>query len=72
MDGSPDFENRWRQHDLTDATHATKRLNHPTFGILDLVCDVLQVPVEDQHVALLSAPPGTETARMITALVAEV
>jgi hypothetical protein len=66
--GSPDFEARWREHDVTQATHATKQLRHPKIGTLHLVCDVLLVPDQDQHVVLLSAAPGTETARVLGTL----
>ncbi|WP_329427221.1 helix-turn-helix transcriptional regulator [Streptosporangium sp. NBC_01495] len=62
---SEEFDAMWRGQDVNVDTHTSKLMKHEKLGNLLLVCDVLQVPDRDQHVVLLSAPDGSDTAEIL-------
>ncbi|MER6078283.1 helix-turn-helix transcriptional regulator [Streptomyces sp. NPDC001833] len=68
--GSEDFRRIWAAHPVHAPGHRTKALDHPELGRLRLNCDVLLVPEDDQEVVLVTADPGSASARRIAELAA--
>jgi transcriptional regulator with XRE-family HTH domain len=66
--GSPEFTDLWRTHPVHTPGHRTKTLDHPRLGPLQLNCDVLPIPDDDQQVVFITADPGTTTARALREL----
>jgi transcriptional regulator with XRE-family HTH domain len=65
---SPLFERLWAEHDVAVRHADRKRILHPTVGLLELDCEVLLTPEQDQRLILHTAPPGTETAEKLELL----
>ncbi|MGW2958464.1 helix-turn-helix transcriptional regulator [Streptomyces sp. NPDC001220] len=70
--GSAEFRRIWATHPVHAPGHRTKVLDHPELGRLRLNCDVLLVPEDDQEVVLVTADPGSASARRIAKLAARV
>ncbi|KOV60529.1 helix-turn-helix transcriptional regulator [Streptomyces sp. MMG1121] len=66
--GSEEFRKIWRTHPVHAPGHRTKTLDHPELGRLRLNCDVLLVPEDDQEVVLVTADPGSPSARALESL----
>ncbi|MFF7468352.1 helix-turn-helix domain-containing protein [Streptomyces sp. NPDC008092] len=67
---SADFRRIWATHPVHAPGHRTKVLDHPELGRLRLNCDVLLVPEDDQEIVLVTADPGSASARRIAELAA--
>lgn len=63
--GSEEFRQLWQTHPVHAPGHRAKRLDHPVLGSLRLNCDVLLVPEDDQEVVLITADPGSASARAL-------
>jgi transcriptional regulator with XRE-family HTH domain len=63
--GSEEFRQIWATRPIHAPGHRTKTLHHPETGTLRLHCDVLLVPEDDQEVVLITADPGSPTARTL-------
>ncbi|WP_039639405.1 hypothetical protein [Streptomyces sp. 769] len=70
--GSEEFGQIWETHPVHAPGHRTKTLDHPTAGSLRLNCDVLLVPEDDQEVVLITADPGSPSARTLRRLASTV
>lgn len=70
--GSEEFRQIWEMRPVHAPGHRTKILDHPTAGRLRLNCDVLLVPEDDQEVVLITADPGSPSARTLHRLAARV
>ncbi len=66
--GSEEFRDIWEARPVHAPGHRTKVVDHPEAGRLRLHCDVLFVPEDDQEVVLITADPGTRSARALRAL----
>ncbi|WP_406442742.1 helix-turn-helix transcriptional regulator [Streptomyces sp. NBC_01613] len=66
--GSAEFRQLWESRPVHAPGHRTKTVDHPTVGPLRLNCDVLLVPEDDQEVVLITADPGTPSARALREL----
>lgn len=66
--GSEEFRQIWRTRPVHAPGHRTKTLDHPEAGALRLNCDVLLVPEDDQEVVLITADPGSPSARTLRRL----
>ncbi|MGW5611495.1 helix-turn-helix transcriptional regulator [Streptomyces sp. NPDC003753] len=62
---SEEFRQIWATRPIYAPGHRTKTLHHPQTGTLRLNCDVLLVPEDDQEVVLITADPGSPTARTL-------
>jgi hypothetical protein len=62
-DGSAEFRATWAANPVRAPGHRTKAVTHPELGTLRVNCDVLTLPEDDQQVVLMTADPGTTTAR---------
>ena len=60
--GSTEFARLWDRHEVAVRRQSRMRVRHPAVGALELDCEVLATPAEDQRLVLLTAPPGTSTA----------
>ena len=60
--GNAEFAELWDRHEVAVRRHSRMRVQHPTVGLLELDCETLLTPSEDQRLVLLTAPPGTPTA----------
>jgi hypothetical protein len=70
--GSEEFRRLWETRPVHAPGHRTKTIDHPTAGSLRLNCDVLLVPEDDQEVVLITADPGSLSARILRGLAATV
>jgi transcriptional regulator with XRE-family HTH domain len=70
--GSGEFRQLWETRPVHVPGHRTKTLDHPAAGSLRLNCDVLLVPEDDQEVVLITADPGSSSARTLRRLAATV
>ncbi|WP_369386463.1 helix-turn-helix transcriptional regulator [Streptomyces sp. CG1] len=68
--GSEEFRQLWQTRPIHAPGHRTKTLDHPTAGSLRLNCDVLLVPEDDQEVVIITADPGSPSARTLRRLAA--
>ncbi|MFE1910292.1 helix-turn-helix transcriptional regulator [Streptomyces anandii] len=65
---SEEFRQIWETRPVHAPGHRTKVLDHPAVGALRLNCDVLLVPEDDQEVVLITADPGSPSARALEEL----
>lgn len=56
---SEEFRRRWSEHEVAVRRASRKRVLHPEHGVLELDCEVLVLPEQDQRLVLLTAAPGT-------------
>lgn len=64
-DGSEEFGRIWETDPVHAPGHRTKVLTHPEVGRIRLNCDVLTIPDADQQLVLITADPGTPSARAL-------
>jgi len=57
--GSPEFVRLWDEHEVAVKRSDRKRFLHPVIGLIELNCEVLFTPDQDQRLVVYSAPPGT-------------
>jgi transcriptional regulator with XRE-family HTH domain len=60
--GSTEFAALWDRHEVAVRRTSRLRVQHPAVGLLELDCETLLTPAEDQRLMLLTAPPGSPTA----------
>jgi transcriptional regulator with XRE-family HTH domain len=70
--GSEEFRQIWEARPVHAPGHRTKTLDHPSAGTMRLNCDVLLVPEDDQEVVLMTADPGSPSARTLRRIAARV
>lgn len=70
--GSGEFTEIWDTHPVRAPGHRTKTMSHPQAGPLRVHCDVLTIPEDDQQVVLITADPGSPSARALRHLAAAV
>jgi hypothetical protein len=58
---SPEFVEIWEQHEVASKHAREKRLQHPEVGVMDLQCQMLLDPDQNQVLLVLTATPGTES-----------
>ena len=66
--GSEEFRRIWETRPVHAPGHRPKTVDHPEAGRLRLNCDVLLVPEDDQEVVLITADPGSPSARTLRTL----
>ncbi|MEU8971977.1 helix-turn-helix transcriptional regulator [Streptomyces monashensis] len=65
---SAEFRRIWQTHPVHAPGYRAKTLDHPELGRLQLNCDVLLVPEDDQEVVLITGAPGSRSARVLESL----
>ncbi|GMA23535.1 transcriptional regulator [Luteimicrobium album] len=69
---SPEFVERWGQHDVASPGFLAKELEHPTLGTLFIEATQLQVPARPDLTLVLHNPvPGTGTREKLERLLSE-
>jgi len=63
--GSDEFSVIWDTYPVRVAGHRTKSMVHPEVGRLQVSCDVLTVPDDDQQVVFITAAPASRSARAL-------
>lgn len=66
--GLTDFEELWAAAPASPRRAATKTIEHPQLGSVQLDCDALHVSDDDQTVVVYSAAPGTPEAEALSML----
>lgn len=56
---SPEFTALWELHEVAVRRTARIRVLHPNLGPIELDCETLLTPSEDQRLVMFTAPPGT-------------
>lgn len=67
-DGSTLFRELWAADPTCTPGHRIKIVDHPVAGRLQVTCDVLLVPEDDQQVVLITADPGSRDERALLSL----
>lgn len=62
------FGELWAADPARTPGHRSKTVDHPVAGRLQVTCDVLLVPEDDQQVVLITAEPGSADERALLAL----
>ncbi len=70
--GSAEFTRIWDTNPVRVPGHRSKTMVHPEAGRLQLNCDVLTVPDDDQQVVFMTADPGSASAGALRELAAAV
>lgn len=66
---SPQFAALWVQHEVgLKPTGRHKRFSHPQVGLIELFCQVLLDPDQDQVLLVFTATPGSENAEKLRLL----
>ncbi|MER7282806.1 helix-turn-helix transcriptional regulator [Dactylosporangium sp. NPDC000244] len=65
---SPEFAELWERHEVGVRRSGNIRVVHPTIGLIDLNCEQLLSPAEDQHLLLFTPSPGTQSAEQLQLL----
>jgi transcriptional regulator with XRE-family HTH domain len=58
-EGSPEFAHLWDRHEVSVRRQSRMRVLHPAIGPVELDCEILLTPSEDQRLLMFTAPPGT-------------
>ncbi|OLR93105.1 transcriptional regulator [Actinokineospora bangkokensis] len=65
---SPEFTDIWDTEPFHAPGHRRKRFEHPVVGRLEVDCDVIALPEDDQQVVFITADPGSRSARALSSL----
>jgi hypothetical protein len=65
---SPTFAAIWREHPIMGPYCATKRIQHPQLGVVELHCQVLVDPDQSQMLEVFTATPGSESYQKLQLL----
>lgn len=71
LDCSLEFAACWKQHDVQLPHELSKRVVHPTLGVLDLHCQVLHDIAQLHTLLVFTAEPGTASHAKLAALGAD-
>lgn len=71
LDRSDEFATLWKRHDVIATLDHSKRIAHPTLGILDVQCQILYDVAQSHTLLVFTAEPGTESHVKLTALGAD-
>ena len=58
---SPEFSELWELHEVAVRRTSRMRVDHPAIGPIELECETLLSPAEDQKLLIFTPPPGTPT-----------
>lgn len=65
---SAEFRQIWSEHEVAVRRGSRKRVLHPQHGRLELDCEVLVMPEQDQRLVLLTAAPGSPEVHRLAML----
>jgi hypothetical protein len=58
--GNTEFAALWDLHEVAVRRRSRFRVQHPTIGPIELDCETLLTPCDDQRLLVYTAPPGTD------------
>ncbi|MCO5967527.1 helix-turn-helix transcriptional regulator [Actinoallomurus soli] len=58
-EASPEFAALWELHEVAVNRRSRVRVDHPAIGPIELECETLLSPAEDQRLTIFTPPPGT-------------
>ena len=61
--GSAEFRELWDSNPVSAPGHRTKTMLHPDLGRLEINCDILTIPEDDQQVVFMAAEPDSPTGK---------
>ncbi len=61
-EASPEFAELWALHEVAVRRTSRIRVLHPLIGHIELDCEILLAPTEDQRLLIFTAAPGTDYA----------
>lgn len=56
---SREFTELWERHEVAVRRSSRMRVHHPMVGLIELDCQTLLTPTEDQRLQIFTPPPGT-------------
>lgn len=59
-DASPEFTRLWDLHEVAVRRRSRMRVLNPNIGPIELDCEVLLTPSDDQRLEVFTTPPGTD------------
>jgi transcriptional regulator with XRE-family HTH domain len=62
---SPEFAERWDEHEVAVRRSDRKRIVHPQVGVVEVDCETLLTPEHDQRLLVFTAQPGTAAAEQL-------
>ncbi|WP_433185941.1 helix-turn-helix transcriptional regulator [Actinoallomurus sp. CA-150999] len=65
---STEFAALWELHEVAVRRASRVRVDHPAIGPIDLECETLLSPAEDQRLTIFTPPPGTSTTDNLSLL----
>jgi transcriptional regulator with XRE-family HTH domain len=65
---SPEFTAIWELHEVAVRRSSRMRVNHSGIGPIELECETLLSPTEDQRLLIFTPPPGTPTIDYLSLL----
>jgi hypothetical protein len=65
---SPEFERRWQQRGAAVRRGSRKLIQHPDVGLVEVDCEVLHLPDNDQWLVVYTAEPGSPSAAALDLL----
>lgn len=65
---SPEFAKIWELHEVAVRRSLRMRIDHPAIGPIELDCETLLSPAEDQKLLLFTPPPGTHAIDYLSRL----
>lgn len=67
-EASPEFVALWDEHEVAVRRQDSKRIVHPSIGVLDVDCEVLLSEGQDQRLLVFTARPGSDAAGKLALL----
>jgi transcriptional regulator with XRE-family HTH domain len=61
LDCSEEFRDLWSEHQVGIRPKSVKRYQHPTVGLMELNCQILQDPEQSHSLLVYTAAPGSES-----------
>lgn len=71
LDRSDEFAVLWKRHDVVTTLDHSKRIAHPTLGVLDVQCQILYDAAQSHTLLVFTAEPGTDSHAKLAALGAD-
>lgn len=65
---SPEFTARWERREVAVRRGGRKRIDHPEVALIEVDCDVLHLPDNDQRLRVYTAEPDTPSAAALDLL----
>jgi transcriptional regulator with XRE-family HTH domain len=68
LERSPEFAALWELHEVATRANTSKRVQHPTVGLIELDCQILTSDNQLERLVVFTATPGSEDAERLAML----